>query len=255
MISVYSNHWLKKLFLIFVFIAFMMSYANTAAASAISDYKKALEDMGYTGDAQKAAEDAVQKTIDAMENSQLSIEAKYDELANRVDSMNTKDTRKDDATKELGNEWGDCKSTCSKVKTFTGLNRDSHVIVETQIGGVPPRVVPDPDFLSAEKEASDALNAVNRILIAPNRPGNVPEGDVLEDFAPQIVRQLFRFAWLAVFISMVVSGVMFIISFDNEERLSRAKRMIYFTLLGFAFVSLAFAIVKGITDIDFFGFI
>jgi len=252
MIYANSNRWFKKLILALAFLLFMLVFVNAAAADrdeAIEDYKEALIDLDYSESAaENAATDAVDSAINAMENSQSAIEMKYDELENRIDSMHMKDTRKDDALDELGSASG-------KVDSFTGLDASTHVIVETQIGNVPPRAMPDETFLDAEEEASSALVAVNRILIAPSRPGEVPEGDILEDFVPQFIRQLFRFAWLAVLIAFVVSGVMFIISMDNEERISRAKRMIYYTLLGFAFISLAFAIVKAITDIDFFRFI
>ena len=110
-------------------------------------------------------------------------------------------------------------------------------------------------FTDAEKAALKAISDVNRSLLAPAKPGNVPEGDILEDFLPGVIRILMRFASLAVFISFVVSGVFLIVSFGNEERVTKAKTMLYYTLIGFAFVTLAFAIVKAVTDIDFFGFI
>lgn len=219
------------------------------ASSELNAYKQELENQGESeSDAETVALDHIINTLLFMEASQDSVQTKYEELKNRVDAMHPDDTRRDNAM--------NAKNKAKKAKDdFTGLNVVSNFEVEIQIGGVSPLVKPSKDFLDAEKAALDDLSKVNKILIAPSRPGSVPQGDILEDLAPQLIRQLFRFAWLAVLISFVVSGVMFIISFDNEEHISRAKRMIYFTLLGFAFVSLAFAIVKAITDIDFFRFI
>ena len=77
----------------------------------------------------------------------------------------------------------------------------------------------------------------------------------MRDFIPWIIRTLFRFAFFAIFISFLVSGVMFITAFSTEERVTKAKNILYYSLIGFAFVSLAFAIVKAVTNIDFFGFI
>jgi hypothetical protein len=219
------------------------------ASSELNTYKEELINQGENeSDAETVALDHIVQTLDYMQNSQSSVQIKYEEVNNRVDAMHTNDTRRDDAM--------NAKNKAKKAKNdFTGLKVVSEFKVEVQIGGVSPLVKPSDKFLEAEKEALSALSKVNKILIAPSRPGTVPEGDILEDFFPQLIRQLFRFAWLAVLISFVVSGIMLIISLDNEERISRAKRMIYFTLLGFAFVSLAFAIVKAITDIDFFRFI
>ncbi len=219
------------------------------ASLEFNDYKQELENQGESeDDAEIVALDHIVSTLLLMESSQASAQTKYEEVGSRVDAMHPDDTRRDDAN--------EAKDEAKSIKNnFKDLNVVSNFYVEIQIGGVSPLVKPSDDFLNAEKEAFDALSKVNKILIAPSRPGTVPHGDILEDLAPQLIRQLFRFAWLAVLISFVVSGVMFIISFDNEEHISRAKRMIYFTLLGFAFVSLAFAIVKAITDIDFFRFI
>jgi len=95
----------------------------------------------------------------------------------------------------------------------------------------------------------------NGVLYGKLWKSNYTEGDLVSDFIPQLIRQLFRFAWLAVLIAFTVSGVMLVMAHDNDENITKAKGMIYYSLIGFAFVALAFAIVKGVTDIDFFRFI
>jgi hypothetical protein len=91
--------------------------------------------------------------------------------------------------------------------------------------------------------------------LKPERPGDVPETRLLEDFIPQLIRQLFRFAWLAILIAFIASGVMFVMAFDSDDRITKAKHMIYYTLIGFGVITLAFSVVKAITNIDFFNFI
>lgn len=71
-------------------------------------------------------------------------------------------------------------------------------------------------------------------------------------FIPYIVKMLFRLTTLAILVSFVVSGVMLVIAYDNEENVTKAKTMLYFSLVGFAFVTLAFAIVSAVTKINFF---
>jgi hypothetical protein len=227
-------------------VLFIPLSAFASRDSAISDYKQELISQGASASAaDETAASAVDSMINEMEAGQSGVQTQYDELKDRVGTLTQKDTRKDDADKSLD-------SAKNSVKDFTDLDPGDHVVLQTQVGGVPPKIVPDDDFLLAEKTASEALNKVNSVLIAPSRPGSVPSGDLMQDFIPQFVRQLFRFAWAAVFIAFVTSGIFLIISYGNEESLGKAKRMIYYTLLGFAFVTLAFAIVKAITNIDFF---
>ena len=241
----------RKLFIILVLIAsalfaFDFSLVHADKDSAIDDYKNALQDMGYTGEAD--ATEQVENFIGMMDAAKEAIKTRYEEAKSAVEAMSSGDSRKGDTEKLL-------KIAKESKDAFKGVESADHVIVSTLTGGAAPKIMPDDEFIAAEKAASDAINAVSRAMIAPSKPGNVPEGDILEDFIPQLIRQLFRFAWLAVFISLVVSGVYFIIAFDNDERLGKAKRMIYFSLIGFAFVALAFAVVKAITDIDFYNFV
>ena len=250
-----KNLFLKsgKLLLIAGFATFFLSFFSLDAVhgdktSAINAYKSVLESMGYTGDIAAAAKEQVEGYIGIMDASKEAVNTKYEELQSAVYSMHPNDSRKGDVEKLLA------KAEDSK-DSFTGMDSGDYVTVSTLTGGAAPKIMPEQGFIDAEKKATSDINAVNRAMLAPERPGNVPQGDLMEDFIPQIIRQLFRFAWLAVLISMITSGVYFVIAFENDERLGKAKRMIYFTLIGFAFVTLAFALVKAITDIDFFNFI
>lgn len=184
---------------------------------------------------------------DYMESLQNEVQAKYDTLVLRIAKMDSDDPKKDGVDSYIE----DAKDA---VKSFTSLDADNNITADLQ---------PSSTFTAKEKEAHTKLNEASAYLIKPVMPGakgvteegSVPTGDVIEDFIPQFIRLLFRFASLAIFISFVVSGVMLIIAFGNDERITKAKTMLYYSLIGFAFVSLAFALVKAVTDIDFFGFI
>jgi len=184
---------------------------------------------------------------DTMESLQNEVQGKYDALVLRIDRMDKNDPKKDGVEAYR-------KDAKDAVGRFTDLDAGSYITDDLQISRV---------FELAEEEARTAVNEANAYLIRPVMPGadkitdkgTVPEGGIVEDFIPQFIRLLFRFASMAVFVAFVVSGVMFVIAFGNDERLGRAKSMLYYTLIGFAFVALAFAIVKAVTDIDFFGFI
>jgi hypothetical protein len=254
MTTFFKNHRLKKIFIASVMMLAVLSFMGNVSADHEKDLRKAIQASPRTADLvklgydKKSAENAIYAVVSDMENSQNDIKEKYSEMEDRVNSMPSNDTRRDPAKKLL-------KSAKKAGNSFTGISAVKNIVIKTQIGNVPPLILPGDDFSAKKQAAEDALIEVNKILIAPVKPGSVPEGDILEDFIPQFIRQLFRFAWAAVFIAFVVSGVYFIIAMDSEEQLSAAKRMIYYTLIGFAFVALAFAIVKAITDINFFGFI
>ncbi|MBU1683649.1 pilin [Patescibacteria group bacterium] len=247
------NHWLKRMLsavilVSLVIIPYMQVFAFDRDG-AISRMKSHLQELGWdSGDAQDYAETEVDNTIQMMEGSQAEIDDTYDALEERVNAINFNDPKKQDALNELNTAY-------SKVQDFKGYDPDSHLDVVSYIGGTLPQVVADDTFSGAEEKALEAMYAVNRVLIAPTRPGDVPEGDILEAFVPQVVRLLFQFASIAILIAFITSGIYLVISFDNEERVTKAKNMIYYSLIGFAFVLFAFAIVKAVTDIDFFRFI
>jgi len=200
------------------------------------------------GKAADRAEKEVDAMIDSMENMQRDMEVALDELETRVDSLQIRDSRKKRAEELFENAE-------NAVEKFTDLEPDSHLDVQPAGVGVLPRVTADGEFNSREGAAQGAISELRTHLIRPARPGAVPTGDVVSDFIPQLIRQLFRFAWLAIFIALTVAGVMLITAHDNEERVTKAKSIFTITLIGFAFVTLAFALVKAITDIDFFNFI
>ena len=199
-------------------------------------------------DKEGKAESEANSVISAMEASQAEVTDTLAGLDKRVKDFNINDPDKDAINKQLN-------AAKDAVDDFVDYDAKNHLQVIGGGPGVLPRIYPDNSFQKAESDAISEMSGVNRILIGPKRPGNVPEGDIIEDFLPQLIRQLFRFAWLAVLVALVYSGVMFVIAFNNDERITKAKHMIYFTLIGFAAVTLAFAIVKAISDIDFFNFI
>lgn len=241
---------MKKL-LLFIIIGIMLVPSAFAIIrdQAIIEMKDEYIALGWTEEqAEEQAFEDVDGLIDNMESKQNSVSSTYDKVDSRVNALGSGDSRKNSALDALDDAE-------SAVYRFKNLDAASHLEVIPSAGGTIPRVTPDEEFENSDKEASDSVSAVNRVLIAPSRPGNVPEGDIIEDFIPQLIKLLFGFASLAILIAFITSGVYMVISFDNEERVTKSKHMIYYTLIGFAFVVFAFAIVKAVTDIDFFRFI
>ena len=192
-----------------------------------------------------------EQLFESMEDRQREIVFTFDKLDQRVKDMDPYNPRKEGAN--------DLLEDARKAKNaFNDMNPDNHIIeLEENV------FVPDDEFNEAEQKAVEAINAVNQYLILPVQPGakgiekegTVPKGDIMDDFIPQVIRLLMRFASLAVLVALVVSGALFVTAYGNEERITKAKNILYYTIIGFVFIALAFAFIKAVTDIDFFGFI
>jgi len=242
---------MKKRFLFpLIALAFLIPFSSVFAAMTKADIVKQFgQYLTAAGLPKAAASSQVDGLINFMEGSQKEIDNTFSTLDGRVQGLRATDPKKNPALKLLS-------TAKSAVTAFKKLKAVEHISVySSPATGVAPSISPDSAFDLAKEKAEKAMADTSLYLISPARPGAVPEGDLMTDFVPQLIRQLFRFAYLAILISLVVSGILWITAMDNEEKVTKAKHIIYYSLIGFAFVTLAFAIVKGITDIDFFRFI
>jgi len=245
---------LIALFLVLAGQVFAQSTAPLTRDQAIAAYSKELVSIGLdkaSADA-KAGQD-VGAVIAAMKQSQSDVSFGFDSIENRVGQLLQTDKRKKDADKAL-------ETAKKSKKTFVDdFKAENNLYVQESLAGAPPAVMASDEFTLAQTQAENDQNLINRSLIGPSKPGatpagvgGVPEGDLITDFIPQVIRQLFRFAWLAVLVALTASGIMLVMAHDDDAKLTKAKSMIYYTLIGTAFVSLAFALVKAVTNIDFF---
>ncbi|MBN1258414.1 hypothetical protein JXA05_01515 [Candidatus Peregrinibacteria bacterium] len=205
----------------------------------------ALVFIGISHPGLAAAKTAFEVATETAEARQEEVKETAKDLKEKVDALSM--GNKKEQVKDL------LKEAEARVKDFTGLDVEKFFEKNGSANADYTGI-----YKAAEQEAVTAIAAVHRKILEPDRPGGeegVPAGDIVTDFIPGIIRQLFRFAWLGIFITLTISGIYMVISFDNEEKLTKARQMIYYSLVGFAFVSLAFAIVKAVTDIDFFRFI
>ena len=241
----------KNLFTTLLFILFLLPQMTFALSQsqATSLYLTELIEGGLTeSGAQTKASQEADALFEFMENSQLDMEIAFDSLDTRIKGLHKNDGRREEALAAMSKAE-------EKIGDFKNLQVQNHFDVQKGVAGALPRLLPTAEFTNAQTETLDTMAEVNRVLISPDRPGTVPEGDLVSDFIPQLVRQLFRFAWLGVLIALIVSGISLVLARDNEENVTKAKGMIYYAFIGFAIIALAFAIVKGITNIDFFNFI
>jgi hypothetical protein len=215
-----------------------------------------------------AKEDAKENAKQELAGRQRDVSDSYDQADSRVTDMDPTDPRKtikdingDDISKLLDNAKK-AKNDFTSLKPEDFVNSDgSYIDAPNEDGNLKCDKSKIECFSLFEKNAIEKITIVNRFMINPVQPGakkagetgSVPKGDLTRDFIPNLIRLLFRFTSVVILISFVVSGAMFIIAYDNEEFVTKAKHMLYYSLMGFAFVTLAYAIVKGITQVNYFG--
>lgn len=56
---------------------------------------------------------------------------------------------------------------------------------------------------------------------------------------------------ITALIVLLYAGIRMITSFGDSEQREKAKKMVYYGILGIIFIVLAYAIVKGITQLQF----
>ena len=100
----------------------------------------------------------------------------YTSVKARVDALIAADPKKSDANTLLENAK-------DPVASFMNLNVDSQIDQDT--------IEPKGNFNTKESEALNKITKINTHLLSPSRPGQVPKGDLLEDFIPGIIRILF----------------------------------------------------------------
>jgi len=203
----------------------------------------------YAGDFEDKYKDDLKDTMNYRKEEIVGI---YDDLRFRITAMNAEDPKK----KAVDDVETDGKTLMDLADDAKNAFKDIDVDNQIAETGVPTRpYAPSEHYQELEQAAISAFNTVNQTLIRPGRPAAVPQGDIKEDFIPSVIRLLFRFVYLVILVVFIVSGIMLITSMEDEEKITKAKRMIYYAVMGFGIVTLAFAVVKAITDIDFFGFI
>jgi hypothetical protein len=83
-------------------------------------------------------------------------------------------------------------------------------------------------------------------LDAAGGVAGLPDGDVRATII-RILRSVLSFLALAAVITIIIAGIILILSLGNEEQKDRAKRIIFYTLIGLVIVLFARVIVGIVT--------
>lgn len=83
-------------------------------------------------------------------------------------------------------------------------------------------------------------------LDAAGGVAGLPSGDVRSTIV-RILRSVLSFLALAAVITIIIAGIILILSLGNEEQKDRAKRIIFYTLIGLVIILFARVIVGIVT--------
>ncbi len=83
-------------------------------------------------------------------------------------------------------------------------------------------------------------------LDAAGGVAGLPSGDVRSTIV-RILRSVLSFLALAAVITIIIAGIILILSLGNEDQKERAKRIIFYTLIGLVIILFARVIVGIVT--------
>lgn len=84
-----------------------------------------------------------------------------------------------------------------------------------------------------------------------NNQGALPTGDLKKDIVPAAIKIALALAGTLFFCAIVYSGVMLVIAQGNEEELTKFKNMLIWSLVGLAFITASYALVRGVMNLVF----
>ncbi len=94
---------------------------------------------------------------------------------------------------------------------------------------------------------TNKTNENTKISLVKNLPSGTPQGTIL-----QITKIILSIAGSLAFVSFTVSGIFFLVAQGQDEKLSKAKGMLIWSIVGLAIIAVSFALVTGIANLEFF---
>lgn len=107
--------------------------------------------------------------------------------------------------------------------------------------------------VSAEQKAAGIVNEIlpEKVIQGSDNKAAVPTGDLKMSILPSAIKILLGIAGSVAFGVFVFAGIKMVISQGNEEDLTKAKNIFIWSLIGLAFITAAYALVRGIMQLAF----
>lgn len=83
---------------------------------------------------------------------------------------------------------------------------------------------------------------------------NLPQGkskDVLADVLASVIKTVLGITGSLAFISFTYAGIMFITAHGDETQLSKAKKLIFWSIFALAIIATSYAITLGVSQLKF----
>jgi len=103
-------------------------------------------------------------------------------------------------------------------------------------------------------QSVDDLIPPEDLLIGGSPVGHgsrLPDGDLIFDIVPAIIQNILLSLGALMFIALIVGGVLLVTAQGNEETLTKAKKLLAYAGAGVLLISLAYAMVIGLAQLDF----
>jgi len=100
-------------------------------------------------------------------------------------------------------------------------------------------------------KASDVLGEIlpEEVIQDAGNKAAVPTGDLKMAILPQAIKILLGIAGSIAFGVFVYAGIQMVISQGNEEELTKTKNIFIWSLIGLAFITAAYALVRGVMQL------
>lgn len=77
--------------------------------------------------------------------------------------------------------------------------------------------------------------------------------DITQKLLPKMTVGFVAFVALASVITLMISGIFYLSSLGNEEKIKKASKMIYYSLLGLFIAIFSYAIIQIVINLEFTG--
>ncbi len=79
----------------------------------------------------------------------------------------------------------------------------------------------------------------------------LPNGSIEGELIPMFIRLILGIFSVLLTAVAIYAGILFVGQFGNEERVTKARNYLIWSLVGIAFTALAYTIIAGILALDF----
>lgn len=115
-----------------------------------------------------------------------------------------------------------------------------------------PWFIPTAHAVDIDSDPSILLPDIKTMIEDQDEQGRVslPSGDFLGEVVPSIVTNVMYFVGFLIFIALIYGGGMIVLGRGNEEEVEKAKNIVLYCSLALAMISLGYAIIYGIANLN-----